>query len=99
MDLIKDVLPEAVEVRPPIGSLERDVVGDQGHRPGRIGADERIDIGVVRDRILRNRGCFTMRRHAMFSSMREERKFGRLTSGALQPRYELRVAAGHLSVT
>ena len=61
VDLVPDVVAELVEVRPSRGRLERDEVGDDGHRVRRIRADERIDVGVVGNRVAGDVRRFTMR--------------------------------------
>jgi hypothetical protein len=62
-DLVENVVAEAVEVRSAVRSLERDVVGDQGHRVGMIRAGERVKVSTVSNRVFRDSRCFTMRRH------------------------------------
>jgi hypothetical protein len=54
VDRVQDIVTELIEVRAACRFLERDVVGDQRHRGRPVGADERVDIGAVRDRILRD---------------------------------------------
>ena len=52
LDLVQDAVVEAVEVRPAGRSFERDVVRD--HRDGVrvVRTDERVQVGVVRPRVL-----------------------------------------------
>ena len=52
LDLVEDVVAEAVEVRTAGGLLERDVVRENRDRIRPVRAHERVDVGVVGDRIL-----------------------------------------------
>jgi len=63
VDRVQHVIGELVEVRPPVGKLERDEVGDQGDGIRCVGADERVDVGVVGVGILGDLGCFAVGRH------------------------------------
>jgi hypothetical protein len=60
VDLVEHVVAELVEVRAAVGLLERDEVGDQGHVVRPVGADERVDVGAVGDRVLADLGCFAV---------------------------------------
>ena len=63
LDLVEDAVVEAVEVRPAGRSLERDVVRDHGDRARVLGTDERVQVGVVRARVLADqRGLGVARR-------------------------------------
>ena len=48
VQVVRRPVVEAVEVRAPGRILERDPVGDDRQRVGRVGRDEGIDVGVVR---------------------------------------------------
>jgi len=61
VDLVEDVVAERVEVGAARRALQRDVVGDQRDRVGPVGADERVDVGAIGDRILRDLRCFAVR--------------------------------------
>jgi hypothetical protein len=61
VDGVEDVGPELVEVRPPVRRLQGDVVGDDRHGLGVVGAHEGVEVGAVGHRILRDLGRFTMR--------------------------------------
>ncbi|GAB3945433.1 hypothetical protein GCM10027614_37190 [Micromonospora vulcania] len=52
VDLVAHVVAELEEIRAPGRELQRHVVGDQRDRVGAVGADERVQIGAVGDRIL-----------------------------------------------
>ena len=56
-----DVVAELEEVRPAGRVLERHEVADQRDRPGTVGADERVHVGVVGNRVLADLGCLTVR--------------------------------------
>ena len=45
VDRIDHVVGELIEVRSPVGRLQRDVVGDQGHRAFDIGTHEGVQVG------------------------------------------------------
>ena len=62
LDVVASVLGPRVEVRAAVGLLEREPVGDQGNGVGGVGADERIDVGVVGAGIARDQWGFTMAR-------------------------------------
>ena len=64
-ELIQHVVAELVEVRAAGRSLERDVVHDQGDGVRLVRADEGVRIGVVGDRILRDRRRLAMGRHRL----------------------------------
>src|SRR5205807_7862412 len=40
VNCVQDVVAELEEVGPTVGAFQRDVVGDQGHGAGRVGAQE-----------------------------------------------------------
>jgi len=61
VDLVEDVVAERVEVGAARRALQRDVVGDQRDRVGPVGADERVDVGAIGDRVLRDLRCFAVR--------------------------------------
>ena len=63
VDLVGHVVAELVEVRAAVGSLQRDVVGDQHDVVGLRRADERVDVGAVGNRVLADLRCFAVRRH------------------------------------
>ena len=52
VDFVEDVIPELVEVRPAIRALQREVVGDQGDRLGRVRTDKGVDVRAVGDGVL-----------------------------------------------
>jgi len=52
LDLVEDAVVEAVEVRPAGRRFERDVVRDHRDRVRVVRADERVQVGVVRPRVL-----------------------------------------------
>ena len=54
LQLVEDVVAEAVEVRAARRLLERDVVREDRDRVRLVRAHERVDVGVVGDRILRD---------------------------------------------
>ncbi len=60
VDGVGDVIAELVEVRTALRVLERNEVGDDRDLVRFVAADERVDIGVVRNRILRDLRCFAM---------------------------------------
>ncbi len=72
VDLVEDVVTdrgcrahdglgsELEEVRPTIGTLERDIVGDDGDRVGRVRAHERIHVRTVRSGVFGHGWCFSV---------------------------------------
>src|SRR5215207_4893448 len=64
VDLVEDVVAELVEVRSAGGALQRDVVGDQGHCVWLVRTDERVDVGVIGDQVLRDLRCLAVGGHA-----------------------------------
>ena len=64
VDLVADVIAEAVEVRAARGILERHVVGDQHHVVRVVGRLKGIEVGVVGERVLRDQRSFPMARGA-----------------------------------
>jgi hypothetical protein len=61
VDGVADVVAELVEVGAAGGTLERDVVGDEGDGVRPVGADERVDVRAVGDRVVGNLGRLAMR--------------------------------------
>ncbi len=69
VDGIEDVVTELVEVGTAVGGLQGNVVGDQRHGAGLIGAHEGIEIGGVGDGVLGDFRRFTMGRHGYLCSL------------------------------
>ena len=66
LDLVLHVVAELVEVRATLGVLEGDEVGDERDGVGLVGADERVDVGVVGDRVLGDFRGFAVGGHQAF---------------------------------
>jgi hypothetical protein len=60
VDLVQDIVAELEEVRTSGWVLRGDVVGYQRDCVGPVWADERVNIGVVCDRVLHGARGFTM---------------------------------------
>jgi hypothetical protein len=73
VDLVEHVVAELEEGRPARRRLQRHVVGDQRDRVGLVGADERVQVGAVGDRVLADLRRFTVRRHEVMSFVRRVR--------------------------
>ena len=67
VDLVQHVITELVEVRAAGRTLQRHVVGNQRDRVGCVGTDERVQVGAVGDRVLRDLGRLAVRRHDLTS--------------------------------
>jgi tetrahydromethanopterin S-methyltransferase subunit F len=63
VDRVPHIVSELEEVRTALRVLERDEVRDQGHRVRLVGRDERVEVGVVGDRVHGDLGRFAVRRH------------------------------------
>ena len=61
-DLVENAVVEAVEVRPAGRRFERDVVRDDRDRVRVVWADERVQVGVVRPRVLADQRRLRMAR-------------------------------------
>ena len=59
---------ELEEVRPAVGILQWDVVGQDRDRIGCVRADERVQVRAVSGRVFGNCGCFLVGRHDQFTS-------------------------------
>ena len=64
-DLVHDVVAELVEVWPARRLLERNVVRDDRDGVGVVGADERVEVRAVSDRVLGDFRGFSVRRHVV----------------------------------
>ena len=73
VDRVDDVLAERVEVRPARRLLERDVVGDDRDRVRLVRATERVDVRVVRDRVLADQRGLAVARGPSFLRPAPER--------------------------
>ena len=62
LDRVQDVVGKLIEVRPAVGGLERDVVGNDRYGAGDIRADKSVEVGRICRRVLGNLRRFTMRR-------------------------------------
>ncbi len=63
VDLVEHVVAELEEVRAARRPLQRDVVRDERDGVGGVGADEGVEVGAVRHRVLGDLGCFAVRGH------------------------------------
>src|SRR5439155_411831 len=97
VDGVEDVVAEGREVRPARGLFERDEVGDDGDRVGPVGADEGVEVRVVRVGVLADEGRLAVARitdalPALFLRRRFRRRHGpneACTGGHGRPRYPL----------
>ena len=62
-DVVHDVVPELVEVRPAVRFLQGDVVGDQRHSVRAVRSDECVDVRAVRHGVLADLRRFAVRGH------------------------------------
>ena len=60
VNLVGDVVPEAVEVRAACRVFERHVVGHDDGPAGIVGGHEGVEVGVVGQRVLRDQRSFPM---------------------------------------
>jgi hypothetical protein len=60
VDRVEHVVAELEEVGTAGGIFQRDVVGDDGDSVRLVRTDERVDVGVVGDRVLADLGRLSM---------------------------------------
>ena len=60
LEFIEDLVRKPVEIGPARWLLERNVVGNDGHRVGHVRAHEHVEVGRVRGGILGDEGCFAV---------------------------------------
>jgi hypothetical protein len=87
VDRIQHITAELVEVGPSVRTLQRQVVGDDGHRVGIVGTHERVQVGAVGNRILGDLRCFTVGRHGITSEIEQGHRRRRCATVLLSPRH------------